>query len=143
MGEYVIETHGLARYFGRKCAVDQLDLMVPRGSVFGFLGRNGSGKTTTIRMLMGLLEPTRGEVRVLGYESGRLPAAARGRIGYLAEGHQIYPWMSAEQAARFQRAAFATWNQKIFDAVVDHFSLDRGTKAKDFCAGSGRGCAWR
>ena len=57
----VIRTRGLTRYFGAKPAVYDLNLEVPRGSVFAFLGRNGSGKTTTIRMLLGLLQPTRGE----------------------------------------------------------------------------------
>lgn len=62
--ECVIETERLTRYFGRKQIVRDLDLNVPRGSVFGFLGRNGSGKTTTIRMLLGLLPPTRGRSKV-------------------------------------------------------------------------------
>ena len=60
MSEYVIETNGLTRYFGDKCVVAPLSLAVPRGSIFGFLGRNGAGKSTTIRMLLGLVEPTRG-----------------------------------------------------------------------------------
>ena len=65
----VIQTRGLTRYFGSKAAVYELDLTVPRGGVFALLGRNGSGKTTTIRMLLGLLEPTRGEATVLGHPS--------------------------------------------------------------------------
>ena len=62
----VIHTRGLTRYFGNKPAVYDLNLKVLRGSVFAFLGRNGSGKTTTIRMLLGLLQPTRGEGSILG-----------------------------------------------------------------------------
>ena len=58
--EPVIEVRGLTRFFGRKCAVDGISFRVPRGSVFGFIGRNGAAKTTTIRMFLGLLEPTRG-----------------------------------------------------------------------------------
>src|SRR5882762_6117581 len=64
----VVRTRGLTRYFGAKAAVYELDLQVPPGSVFAFLGRNGSGKTTTIRMLLGLLQPTRGEGQILGYD---------------------------------------------------------------------------
>ena len=72
-----IETRGLTkRYRGGQFAVDGLDLTVPRGSVFGFLGPNGSGKTTTIRMLMGLIEPTAGSARVLGRP---MPRAVRTR----------------------------------------------------------------
>ena len=64
----VIHTRDLTRYFGGKPAVEGLNLDVPRGSVFAFLGRNGSGKTTTIRMLLGLMQPTRGEGTILGHD---------------------------------------------------------------------------
>ena len=67
--ENVIETRGLTRYFGSRCVVDMLDLSIPRGCIFGFLGRNGAGKSTTIRMLLGLVAPTRGTASVLGYDS--------------------------------------------------------------------------
>ena len=83
----VIETRGLTkRYRGGQLAVDALDLTVPAGSVFGFLGPNGSGKTTTIRMLMGLIEPTSGTARVLGRPMPRatrtvLPARRRAHRG--------------------------------------------------------------
>ncbi|MDR1304629.1 MAG: ATP-binding cassette domain-containing protein, partial [Verrucomicrobiales bacterium] len=66
MSEYVIETNGLTRFFGKNCVVSELNLKISRGSIFGFLGRNGAGKSTTIRMLLGLLAPTRGSARVLG-----------------------------------------------------------------------------
>src|SRR5437899_9670693 len=89
----VIEAHGLTRYFGRRCAVDSVSFSVPRGSVFAFIGRNGAGKTTSIRMILGLLEPTRGSSTILGYDSMTLPPEARARIGYMAEGHPVYGWM--------------------------------------------------
>src|SRR5213083_1460099 len=76
----VIHTRGLTRYFGGRPAVYDLSLEVPRGSVFAFLGRNGSGKTTTIRMLLGLMEPTRGSSTILGHDSQHLPPEVRTRI---------------------------------------------------------------
>src|SRR5262244_3917132 len=100
-GDAVIQTRGLTRYFGGKCAVDSVSFSVPRGSVFAFIGRNGAGKTTTIRMILGLLEPTRGTSAILGYNSMTLPPQARGRIGYMAEGHPVYAWMRAGQYAGF------------------------------------------
>ncbi|WP_335934618.1 ABC transporter ATP-binding protein [Streptomyces sp. PTD5-9] len=91
----VIETRGLTkRYGGGRAAVDGLDLTVPAGSVFGFLGPNGSGKTTTIRMLMGLIEPTSGTARVLGRP---MPGAARAvlpQVGALIEGPALYGFLS-------------------------------------------------
>lgn len=92
MNDYVIETHGLTRYFGRHCVVSELDLRVPRGSIFGFLGRNGAGKSTTIRMLLGLAAPTRGTSTVLGRNSQELTPEDRAKIGYLPEGHHVYGW---------------------------------------------------
>ncbi|AXE79522.1 ABC transporter ATP-binding protein [Streptomyces atratus] len=91
----VIETRGLTkRYRGGQLAVDGLDLSVPGGSVFGFLGPNGSGKTTTIRMLMGLIDPTSGTAQVLGHP---MPGAARAvlpQVGALIEGPALYGFLS-------------------------------------------------
>lgn len=86
-----IVTEGLTKRFrGGQVAVDALDLAVPRGSVFGFLGPNGSGKTTTIRMLLGLVAPTAGEYSVLGLPS----AEALPKVGALVEGPAFYPYLS-------------------------------------------------
>lgn len=135
----VIETRGLSRYFGRKCAVDGLTFAVPRGSVFAFIGRNGAGKTTTIRMVLGLLEPTRGSSSVLGYDSVTLPPEVRGRIGYMAEGHPVYAWMRVGHYAGFQRGSYCHWNQDIFASVIDYFAIDPRTKAGNLSHGQRAG----
>ena len=128
-GDPVIQVRDLTRYFGRKCAVDSVSFAVPRGSVFAFIGRNGAGKTTTIRMILGLLEPTRGSSAVLGHDSAGLPPEVRARIGYMAEGHPVYAWMRVSQCASFQRGCYPHWNQDVFAAVIDNFSIDPRTKA--------------
>jgi ABC-2 type transport system ATP-binding protein len=125
----VIQARALTRYFGGKCAVDSVSLQVPRGSVFAFIGRNGAGKTTTIRMILGLLEPTRGSSAILGHDSAALPAAVRARIGYMAEGHPVYGWMRVGQYGRFQSGFYPHWNQDLFAAVIDHYSIEPRTKA--------------
>ncbi|MBL1113722.1 ABC transporter ATP-binding protein [Streptomyces sp. 110] len=90
-----VETRGLTkRYRGGQLAVDALDLSVPRGSVFGFLGPNGSGKTTTIRMLMGLIEPTSGGARLLGEPMPRAARSVLPRVGALIEGPALYPFLT-------------------------------------------------
>jgi ABC-2 type transport system ATP-binding protein len=127
--DWVIEARGLTRYFGRKCAVDNLGLRVPRGSVFAFIGRNGAGKTTTIRMILGLIEPTRGSASILGQDSASLTPETRARIGYMAEGHPVYAWMRVGQYGRFQRSFYPHWNQDIFAAVIDYFAIDPRTRA--------------
>ncbi|MFI6344702.1 ABC transporter ATP-binding protein [Streptomyces sp. NPDC050560] len=93
--EAVIATRALTkRYRGGQLAVDRLDLTVPAGSVFGFLGPNGSGKTTTIRMLMGLIEPTAGSAHVLGLPVPGASRAVLPRVGALIEGPALYGFLS-------------------------------------------------
>jgi ABC-2 type transport system ATP-binding protein len=137
----VIQTRALTKYFGGKCVVDSLTLAVPRGSVFAFLGRNGSGKTTTIRMLLGLLPPTRGGATILGHDITAIPPAARARIGYLAEGHQVFPAMTVAQSEAFQSAFFPTWNHSLFAAVTRHFELTPKMKASSLSRGQRAGLA--
>ncbi|MEM9657153.1 MAG: ABC transporter ATP-binding protein [Planctomycetota bacterium] len=139
MSENVIDARGLTKFFGDKCAVDRLDLQVPRGCVFGFLGRNGSGKSTTLRMLLGLEEPTRGEAEVLGHDCRRLPPSLRERIGYMPEAHPAYGWMTVAQFARFQSQFYPHWNAKLFDAVIDHFSLAPAARANNLSRGERAG----
>ncbi|WP_328749597.1 ABC transporter ATP-binding protein [Streptomyces sp. NBC_00285] len=94
-GDSVIHTRALTkRYRGGQLAVDGLDLTVPAGSVFGFLGPNGSGKTTTIRMLMGLIEPTSGSARVLGRPMPRAARTVLPHVGALIEGPALYGFLS-------------------------------------------------
>jgi ABC-type multidrug transport system ATPase subunit len=93
-----IETRGLSkRYRGGQLAVDGLDLTVPTGSVFGFLGPNGSGKTTTIRMLMGLISPTDGAASVLGEAMPGAVNRVLPRVGALIEGPALYPYLTGTQ----------------------------------------------
>jgi ABC-2 type transport system ATP-binding protein len=100
-----IITQGLTRDFaapGKTVrALDGLDLSVPAGIVFGFLGPNGSGKTTTIRLLLGLLEPTAGQARVLGFDTQAQSSEVRARTGALLEHHGLYERLSAEDNLEF------------------------------------------
>ena len=128
--DYVIETRRLTKFYGKKCVVDSLDLHVPQGSVYGFLGRNGAGKSTTIKMLMGMVHPTRGSAHVLGEDAAELSPDARCRIAYLAEGHPIYRWMTIRDAMRFTRPFYSQWNQTLFDQILDHFELSPRQKIR-------------
>lgn len=95
--DVAIETDALVKRFGSATVVDQIGLRVPAGSVFGFLGPNGSGKTTTIRMLLGLLAPDGGEARLLGRPVAREGAAVLPHIGALIDGPAFYPWLTGRQ----------------------------------------------
>jgi ABC-2 type transport system ATP-binding protein len=94
-------TEGLSRHFGATRAVDGISLKVPKGIAFGFLGPNGSGKTTTIRLLLGLLEPTSGGATVLGYDVNRQTDQIRERTGALLEHNGLYERLSAEDNLEF------------------------------------------
>ncbi|MGA0566790.1 ATP-binding cassette domain-containing protein [Rathayibacter sp. KR2-224] len=89
-----ISVRGLTKRFGKQLAVDGLGLDVPRGAVYGFLGPNGSGKTTTIRMMLGLATPTSGDVELLGERMPRAAATVLPRVGALVEGPAFYPFLS-------------------------------------------------
>ena len=97
MTELAIQTEGLTKRLGDAAVVDKLDLAVPRGSVYGFLGPNGSGKTTTIRMLLGLIWPSAGSYRVLGEAMPGANAKVLPQVGALIEGPAFYPWLSGRQ----------------------------------------------
>ncbi len=99
--ELAIETRGLTKRFGSHAAVDGVDLAVPAGAVFGFLGPNGSGKTTTIRMMLGLASATAGEIRLLGQDMPRELSSVLPRVGALVEGPAFYPFLSG--AANLRR----------------------------------------
>ena len=100
-----LETKGLTKYYGTHLGVGELSLAVNRGEVLGFLGPNGSGKTTTIRMLVGLLRPTSGEATVLGYDIVRGSVEIRKRIGYLPGDVALYGERTGEQLLRLSMRA--------------------------------------
>ncbi|PSB33207.1 ABC transporter ATP-binding protein [Chlorogloea sp. CCALA 695] len=106
MTENAINTENLCRNFGKVQAVDNLCLQVPRGVVFGFLGANGSGKTTTIRLLLGLLEPTSGCAEVLGYDTKNQANSIRRRTGALLEHPGLYERLSAADNLEFYGRAW-------------------------------------
>jgi len=139
--DHVIETQDLTRYYNGKCVVDSLNLQVPRGCVFGFLGRNGSGKTTTIRMLLGLVQPTRGSSALFGTDSTQLTPALRARVGYLTEEHRVNMWMTVQENGHFQSQFYPQWNVKVFQSILDHFRLKPDAKAKDLSRGERAGLA--
>lgn len=94
-----IDTQGLCKSYGEKTVVSDLSLFVPRGEVFGFLGANGAGKSTTVKMLLGLVQPTRGRVSVLGGHPS--DPAIRAKLGFLPEQFRFQTWMTAEEFLRF------------------------------------------
>ena len=96
LSDSAIETSGLTKRFGQLTAVDHLDLAVKRGSIFGLVGPDGAGKTTTLRMLCGALVPTSGTARVAGFDVVRQTELARLQLGYMPQSFSLYPDLSVQ-----------------------------------------------
>ena len=133
-GQWAIETNGLTKAFGDQKAVHGISLAVPRGSVFGFLGPNGSGKTTTIRMLLGLAEATDGEIKLLDHSIPKELQIALPKVGALVEGPAFYPYMSGrnnliriDSADRFSDPS--TRKTRV-DAALERVGLSNAAKKK-------------
>jgi ABC-2 type transport system ATP-binding protein len=119
-----VRSTGLTKRFRRQVAVDDIDLAVPRGAVYGFLGPNGSGKTTTIRMLLGLIRPTAGYHALLGHEMPEHAGAVLPRVGALVEGPAFHPYLSGRANLLRLDAADRTADPRTARARVDA-ALDR------------------
>jgi ABC-2 type transport system ATP-binding protein len=123
-------TRHLTKYYGSRCVVNSLDLHVPHGCVYGLLGRNGAGKSTAIKMLMGMVQPSYGEAEILDFPLGAAPPDVRQRIAYIAENHPHYNWMTVREAAAFAAAFYPRWNDRLLTQILDHFELPRRAKLR-------------
>ena len=126
----VIRTHRLTKHYDNRRVVDCLNLRVERGQVYGFLGRNGAGKSTAIKMLLGMVQSDSGEAELLGEPVSTLRPATRERIAYIAEGHPLYNWMTIDEAVRFTRSFYSQWNHVLLEQILDHFELSGRQKLR-------------
>ena len=124
MTDLAVATHGLTKRFGSQVAVDTVDLAVPRGAVYGFLGPNGSGKTTTIRMLLGLIGASAGRHELLGAAMPERAADVLPRVGALVEGPGFHPYLSGRDNLRRVDAADRNAEGRTADARIAA-ALDR------------------
>jgi ABC-2 type transport system ATP-binding protein len=135
MNDLAIETHALHKHYGDIRAVDGLDMHVPRGAVYGFLGRNGAGKTTTIRLLAGLAHPSGGEMRVLGLDPRVDSVAILERTGLVIE-KMLLPSMTGNDLVRFNRGFFPRWSDALARKYAEVFELDMTRKFKKLSTGN-------
>ncbi|MFH1371825.1 MAG: ABC transporter ATP-binding protein [Planctomycetota bacterium] len=135
MSEYVIQTENLAKYFDGRCVLDGIDLKVPEGCIYGLLGRNGAGKTTIIRILLGLEPATRGKSVVLGASSWQLPVSVLGQIGYVAEGHNLIPNYTVQRIVQLYKGLSAHWNEQFFRWLIETFRLPMERKVSQLSRG--------
>lgn len=134
--DWVIETKGLGRRYGRRWVVDGLDLQIPRGAVYGFLGLNGAGKSTTIRMLMGLIRRHGGQATVLGFDPARQDVEIKRRVGYVAEQPAFYDWMRVDEICAFAATYRKDrWDPKLAEHLIERFRIPREPRLKELSKG--------
>lgn len=123
MTDTVISTQGLTKIYPDVRAIDGLNLNVPRGAVYGFLGRNGAGKTTTLRTLLGLSHPSGGSAQVLGLDIRKDHVAILQRTGFVSETKQLFDSLTAEQLVRFNRGYYPNWSDSLAERYVNLFEI--------------------
>ena len=131
-----VETIGLRKTFGALTAVEGLDLTIRRGEVFGLLGPNGSGKTTTIRMLCGLLPPTAGSATVVGRDVASEAELIRRRIGYMSQRYGLYDDLKVSENLRFYATVYGLRGAERTTRLIEHMDELGLTARRDQLAGT-------
>jgi len=112
--EYVVEVKNLTHYYGKKLVYENLNFNIKKGSIFGLLGKNGTGKTTTINILNGFLKPTEGHCLMFGEDSYKLSPKTKARVGFLIEGHIQYSFMNILQIEKFYSQFYPNWRKEPY-----------------------------
>lgn len=131
----VINITALSRQFGSRQALEEVNLHVPRGCVFGLVGENGAGKTTLIKHILGFLRAQAGSVRVFGMNPVLEPVNVLGRIGYLSEQRDLPGWMNVGELLRYTAAFYPTWDPAYAESLRKEFGLDESARVKNLSQG--------
>ncbi|MGA8038138.1 MAG: ABC transporter ATP-binding protein [Candidatus Acidiferrales bacterium] len=123
MTETAIRTWDLSKSYGETRAVNHLTLTVPRGSIYGFLGRNGAGKTCTIKMLLGLARPSSGSAHIFGMDTVLDRSAILRRTAFVSEKKALYQSLTASEMVRFSRGFYPTWRQDAVERYANLFEI--------------------
>ena len=136
-GANAIETAGLSKLYGRSHAVRNLNLAVKPGRITAFLGLNGAGKSTTIRMLLGMIKPSEGSGKVLGrrIDDPAESVALRKDVAYVSEDKRLYNYMTVGQTIRFTSGFFPGWSHNVADALLRRYELPAGRKVRHLSKG--------
>jgi ABC-2 type transport system ATP-binding protein len=131
----IISIDGLSKRYRHVDVLRDLSLDVPEGSVFGLIGSNGVGKTTTIKILMNILKADSGQARVLGVESGRLGPAEFEKIGYVSENQQMPGWMTIGYLLAYLKPFYPSWDSDRAEMLLQQFKLPRDRKLSQLSRG--------
>ncbi len=133
--EYVVEVNSLTHYYGRKKVYENLSFKIKKGSIFGLLGKNGTGKTTTINILNGFLKPKSGSCLILGEDSYKISPETKARIGFLIEGHIQYSFMNIRQIERFYSEFYPRWKKEVYYDLMSRLKVLENQKISKMSCG--------
>jgi len=131
----IISVENLSKKYRRNVVLNGLNLDVEEGSVFGLIGPNGVGKTTTIKILMNILNADAGEARILGIPSQRLQPEHYGKIGYVSENQQMPGWMTIRYLLDYLKPFYTSWDSGYADALLEQFNLPRDRRISQLSRG--------
>jgi ABC-2 type transport system ATP-binding protein len=131
----VLQTRGLKKTYGGVAAVDGVTLQICEGETFGFLGQNGAGKSTFIRMVCGVIAPDDGEIELMGRTADRVPASWRRDIGYVAQEPRFDPWMTPLELGSFVAPFFPAHDAKLFRELLDLMRVPTGKRIESLSVG--------
>ena len=133
--EQIIECKNLTHYYGKRLIYQDLSFNVPKGRILGLLGKNGTGKTTTINILSGYLKPRSGECRIFGSEVQSMNPALRQNIGLLIEGHVQYQFMTLTQIEKFYAAFYPNWKKEAYYELMKKLQVAPGQRISRMSCG--------
>jgi ABC-2 type transport system ATP-binding protein len=133
-----LRMQNLTRCFGPLTALDDVTLEVTTGSVFGLLGKNGAGKSTAIKLLMGFLHPTRGRVELFGFPAVFREPEFRSRIAYVSETQMYPPWMTVQALVKFHSGFYPEWNERVAREILSQFRLNSAQRVHQLSKGQRR-----
>jgi ABC-2 type transport system ATP-binding protein len=135
MSNLAIETHAVTKHYGTLAALERVNMHVERGSVYGFLGRNGAGKTTAIRILAGLAQPTSGSAHVLGFQAGPNSVAILQRTGFVID-KMLLPYMTGRELLRFNKGFYPAQSDAQAKRYADALEIPMDRKFRKLSHGN-------
>lgn len=135
MSEAVVQVKNLTHYYGSKLVFEDFNFEIKKGSIFGLLGKNGTGKTTTINILNGFLKQTSGQCLVFGEDSHSLSPQTKARVGFLIEGHIQYSFMNIKQIEKFYSAFYPNWKKEPYWELMSKLQVTENQKLSRMSCG--------
>ncbi|MCU4174097.1 ABC transporter ATP-binding protein [Carboxylicivirga sp. N1Y90] len=131
----IVQCKNLTHYYGKRCIYENLNFEIPKGRILGLLGKNGTGKTTTINILNGYLKPRSGECLMFGENSAKLSPETKQKVGLLIEGHVQYPFMNIAEIEKYYSAFYPKWKKEAYWDLMKLLKVDPKQKLSQMSCG--------